>query len=401
MNDHAWEFEALTDIWTGDAEGKPGRLIPTGLLGSIRWWFEVLVRGLGGSACDPTLDGVRCPEQEIKDPHAPGHHCVVCELFGCTGWARKFRFAVLDEQGHVKVDQIVKNQKFILRFTPLRRIADEEWALLDLTLRLIAEYGAIGGKTVFKPTDEPGLADLGLEDLRDNDSGVIVSRSRRGLPLRKGDLISYLGDSRVTSVEEIESLVQVKAHGESVLLTILRDGQELKIKAWYGKRHHQDYGLIKMCTPETITANERDLQDYVTDSRWRRVDHRDFAWASLNNFWCVKGRYLARQDADRSLYDKVLGREEQKGLGRQFRQDTTDVDKWLAGRQQQSKKVFSFKEPESARRTFGFVRPDIVDFNTIRERLKDSAWSDLEDGEVLAGQQILRTLLFIPNGGMS
>ncbi len=127
---------ALTDIWTGDANGKPDRTITTGLLGSIRWWFEVLVRGLGGRACDPTKHQCEGPQ-----------HCVVCELFGCTGWARKFRFEVLDQSGQVKLTQIKKGDTFNLRFTELRPIQPVEWALLDLTLRLIAKYGAIGGKT--------------------------------------------------------------------------------------------------------------------------------------------------------------------------------------------------------------------------------------------------------------
>ena len=59
-----WKIKAITDIWTGDYQQKNERLITTGLLGSIRWWFEVLVRGLGGSACDPTVDGVRCPDPD-------------------------------------------------------------------------------------------------------------------------------------------------------------------------------------------------------------------------------------------------------------------------------------------------------------------------------------------------
>jgi CRISPR-associated protein Cmr1 len=143
-----YQVEALTDLWTGDVNGRSDRLITTGLLGSIRWWFEVLVRGLGGSACDPT--DTKCEG---------GNHCAVCELFGCTGWARKFRFEVLDEKRDVKTDQIKKNQTFSLRFTPLRPIREEEWELLDATLRLIAQYGAVGGKTVFKPTDESSRAD--------------------------------------------------------------------------------------------------------------------------------------------------------------------------------------------------------------------------------------------------
>jgi len=182
-----YNMKALTDLWTGSVtleekggqiKEKTGRLITTGLLGSIRWWFEVLVRGLGGKACDPT--DTQCEDR---------NHCVVCELFGCTGWARKFRLEVLDEKGNVKIKQIEKDKddEFQLRFTPLRPIRIEEWTLLDATIRLIAEYGAIGGKTVFKPTDEVGRQnethhqDFGLIEVLDADppiTGMEVNRLR-------------------------------------------------------------------------------------------------------------------------------------------------------------------------------------------------------------------------------
>ena len=113
--ERTYELSAKTDLWTGDAKGEPNRLIATGLLGSIRWWFEVLVRGLDGHACDPT--GKQCEGR---------NHCVVCELFGCTGWARKFRFEVLDKDGNVQAPQIEKDHNFGLRFTPLRLIRAEE-----------------------------------------------------------------------------------------------------------------------------------------------------------------------------------------------------------------------------------------------------------------------------------
>lgn len=159
MQARCWKFQALTDIWTGDARGQDAKLIPTGLLGSIRWWFEVLVRGLGGSACDPTRDGNRCPEKRPA-PLDNGHHCVACELFGCTGWARKFRFDVLDREGNVKRNAIRAGKEFRIKITPLRPIHEEEWELLDATFRLIAGWGAIGGKTIFKPSDEEGRSGL-------------------------------------------------------------------------------------------------------------------------------------------------------------------------------------------------------------------------------------------------
>lgn len=155
-----YELRALTNIWTGDAgtaESKQAnRLIPTGLLGSIRWWYEVLVRGLGGSPCDPSSNQKACLNE---------HHCVVCELFGCTGWARKFRFDVRTEQGAFITSKLTTGMKFRLHFTPLRAVRSEEWTLIELTLRLISEFGALGGKTVLKPSmqnNKTQHADFGL-----------------------------------------------------------------------------------------------------------------------------------------------------------------------------------------------------------------------------------------------
>ncbi len=322
-----YTFEALTDLWTGDADGKPGRTITTGLLGSIRWWFEVLARGLGGKACDPTKDGNRCPDQRKKHTE-PGHHCVVCELFGCTGWARKFRFEVLDENGKAKAEQITKGQTFKLRFTPLRPILPQEWALLDLTLRLIAEYGAIGGRTVYKPTEESS-----------------------------------------------------------------RQSQQ----------HHQDFGLVKLASSGPCgQLEEHELRRYISLPKWRSLNHGDFAWASLRNFWCVHGKHLSRQDATHSSFNKVLGRKEDKSVkekkgNRVTRWSDLFQDKearWLAGRQQESKKVFSFKDPP---RTFGFVNPSTVGFGEMVERLKQA--SGFQESEFLEGRVILQTLLNRARGG--
>lgn len=308
--ERTYQFKALTDLWTGSVtlEEKNGqikektgpyRLITTGLLGSIRWWFEALVRGLGGSACDP--NDTKCEDR---------NHCIVCELFGCTGWARKFRFEILDENGNIKTNQIKQNQTFSLRFTPLRRIHNEEWALLDATLRLIVEYGAIGGKTVFKPTDESSRA---------------------------------------------------------------------------SKLHHKDYGLVQMATSQQFDETGRgDCETYL--SKWRKLDHGEFAWASLQHFWCVNGKYLGRQDNNKSTFNQVLGRQEAKNQGQQLANRNDGIGRWLAGSQQESKKVFSFKNPA---RTFGFVKPGLIDFNAVKQRLTN-AWGqngwDFLTGDKIIGQ---------------
>lgn len=310
-----YQFKALTDLWTGGADGKPDRLITAGLLGSIRWWFEVLVRGLGGSACDPT--DTKCEDR---------NHCVVCELFGCTGWARKFRFEVLDENGNIKTNQIKgpdRNDRrqgdiFSFRFTPLRSIRGKEWALLGATLHLIVEYGAIGGKTVLKPSDE--------------------------------------------TVRE-------------------------------GKPQHKDYGVVEFVNPPKVNGALDAVREYISQDTWQKPDHDGFVWASLKNFWCVKGRYLARQNGNASSFNRVITRPEPK-------QQNGQGDSWIAGRrpdqrknvEAESKKVFSFKEPKDATRTFGFVKPDLISFAEMKKRLRE-VWPNLQDGDFREGPAILNNLL--------
>jgi CRISPR-associated protein Cmr1 len=303
------------------------------LLGSLRWWFEVVVRGLGGSACDPADSDGRCPDKNEK-------HCVVCELFGCTGWARKFRFDVLDKDCNIKHDQIKKDEAFRFRFTPLRPMRDEEWVLLDLTISLIADYGAMGGKTVLKPSNE---------------------KNRGNQP------------------------------------------------------HHEDYGLVAVeRRPDGRSIKKDALQRYVV-SGWRSLDHGDFGWASIENFWCVGARFVTRNSATSSTFNSILGRDQQKTCTdcgnihnpptrcpktrrhprrHSDRSPSAQPERWLAGGRAESKKVFSFKSPP---RTFGFVKPDLLTLDDMRKRLK-GVWQDLKNEEFLTGPTIVDRLLVEAKG---
>jgi len=157
MKTYTVEIKALTPIWTGDAERKSTELRETGIIGSLRWWYEALIRGLGGSACDPT--NIKCEGK---------NHCDACELFGCTGWARKFRLEV----------ERKTNNEVILKFIEMRKMKDIEWALLNKTINIIAEYGAIGGKIA---ESNYGLIDIAKNDL-DN---LGIDKSALGQYLRK------------------------------------------------------------------------------------------------------------------------------------------------------------------------------------------------------------------------
>lgn len=88
------KIKTLTPLWTGGVEtGKVDRIHETGILGSLRWWMEVLVRGLGGNACDSTEQ--KC----LYDPKKPNKGiCDVCQIFGATGWKRRFRLEVVQDK---------------------------------------------------------------------------------------------------------------------------------------------------------------------------------------------------------------------------------------------------------------------------------------------------------------
>lgn len=105
------KIETLTPLWTGGVEAgnvdriKVDRIHETGILGSLRWWYEAIVRGMGRKACDPStgkckfdLDSYRRSSvaderQRLRDSGL----CDVCQVFGATGWRRRFRLTIADK----------------------------------------------------------------------------------------------------------------------------------------------------------------------------------------------------------------------------------------------------------------------------------------------------------------
>jgi CRISPR-associated protein Cmr1 len=180
----------------------------------LRWWYEAIVRGLGGYACDPTGEDsqARCEfdtkayEQAKKDgePEAEainaGLHsvCPVCYLFGTTGWARLFQLRAIDEvsmtplhfrttikmnQGWLKrvfggenqnIDSLqVPYGDLQFQFIPRRYDAEYAKSQFALILRVAAEYGGIGarlqhgfGQFVFPQQLNDISLGKGLQDLQ-------------------------------------------------------------------------------------------------------------------------------------------------------------------------------------------------------------------------------------------
>lgn len=79
-------LRTLTPIWTGNIEKDSKKIKETGIIGSLRWWCEILMRGLDKKVCNP-----------IKSPcNVDGSNpiCSVCSLFGCNGYGRRFRLEI-------------------------------------------------------------------------------------------------------------------------------------------------------------------------------------------------------------------------------------------------------------------------------------------------------------------
>lgn len=96
-------IDTKTPLWTGGIPaGKVDRLHETGILGSLRWWYEAIVRGLGGEACDSTTGKCQFNAENYKKSLAEDERqrlheaglCNVCQMFGATGWQRRFRLVV-------------------------------------------------------------------------------------------------------------------------------------------------------------------------------------------------------------------------------------------------------------------------------------------------------------------
>ena len=162
-----YEFQTLTPIWTGGIDSKNmDRIDETNIVGHLRWWYEAIVRGLGGYACDINSENPCSGEKDTI--------CDACRLFGNTGKRRLFR---LNISGGNKL--FIGPPRSILipsgRIHPYKRSGRTEYRLggwylhgesftgeismkilplskefepnqFNLLVYLISNYGSIGGK---------------------------------------------------------------------------------------------------------------------------------------------------------------------------------------------------------------------------------------------------------------
>lgn len=157
-------YETQTPIYTGGAEMTFDRLHETGLMGGLRWWYEVFVRGVGGDACDPSAHNC------LHDPGKPHDGiCDACRVFGATGWRRRFRL-VADDSRLRKANDL---DRVVYADAPYRKEGSRGWRwprtphegrlslslvslddafdvqIIAALLQFMADYAALGSKDQF------------------------------------------------------------------------------------------------------------------------------------------------------------------------------------------------------------------------------------------------------------
>jgi CRISPR-associated protein Cmr1 len=167
-NNLGFRLKTLTPVWTGGVNRHERKLHVTGIKGSIRWWYEVLIRGLGCYCCDPSVKSVdnskalKCKldtkklqnkSGDGKDREVRRQICPACYLFGCTNWSGKFIVRIVDNNEVPLDDLDSSNKSFNLQFIKKKGLEEAEELLLKMTLKLIVDYGAIGGRTTLKPSE--------------------------------------------------------------------------------------------------------------------------------------------------------------------------------------------------------------------------------------------------------
>jgi len=97
------EIKTLTPIWTGDVNRNCSKIKETGIIGSMRWWYEAIVRGLGGWVCDQknkcrfNVDKYNEAKKQGKNKNKSlddAGLCDVCKIFGATGWKKQFNLSI-------------------------------------------------------------------------------------------------------------------------------------------------------------------------------------------------------------------------------------------------------------------------------------------------------------------
>ena len=314
------EVKTLTPLWTGDINGECSKIKETSIIGSLRWWYEAIVRGLDGYACNPASqnkeDRCRLDYDKFSKAVDSGKRtqetldeqiCPVCQLFGCTGWSRRFRLEIeeLDKECFDRWG-LKKNNRFSLNITEIKNIGEKHKWIFKNTLKIIEKYGAIGGRTTRKP-----------------------QKSKIGMPY---------------------GLIRLECN---------------EIERWGST---QEIGSIK----NWLSSNKKELGR-----------ENNAAWFDLKWYWNISGICLYRKKMNKLLRLKETYRNHKKRVEPEKDTDKDEFLNFLRGKIGESKKIFSFgnEQFEIEPRIFGYVRNE-EEMKKIKKMIKEELGKvDIKSGE--------------------
>jgi len=158
------KLTCLTPLWTGDIDTKSDFIQSAGIIGSLRWWTEIILRGwteiilrgMNKFVCDPTTDN-RCPQ--IDENLKTDKYCSACLIFGATGLRRLFKINLEGGEkvftgGALNIKPNRRNRGWYLgsgivgdielEIIPLVKDFDENLILLPLLIA--SRWGGIGAR---------------------------------------------------------------------------------------------------------------------------------------------------------------------------------------------------------------------------------------------------------------
>ena len=322
-----FRLKTLTPIWTGGVRKDNSALHLTSIRGAIRWWYEVLIRGLGYYVCDPTANGCKVnisneDKKKIEEgkisltDYIKGEICPACYFFGCTGWSGKFVIRLTKPKTNKSVSSLQAGAfLFNIHFIEKKKFEKEEISLLKMTLKLIVDYGAIGGRTTFKPSE--------------------------------------------------------------------KNYKNMKL-------HHKDFGLIIRAEDSNIPnlkekIYEIGINEYLKGLKKR--DSNDEEWPDLKNFWFIKDRCLNRKQINKIVERDKHGNYHQPSefsvflggfISREKRRFSPELCETYKSINSISKKIFSFhgtgqkdgkKVKELFPRCFGYTKKE-TELDNVVELIK-------------------------------
>ncbi|WXG39264.1 MAG: type III-B CRISPR module RAMP protein Cmr1 [Candidatus Freyarchaeum deiterrae] len=224
-------LDIKTPIWTGDIDSKSNSLKSTGIMGSIRWWVEAILRGMYNFACDPIDDNPqsltkRCPTTKENNREI-SQYCSACLIFGATGMRKLFRLHI--EGGHeIFNDRPIKimpkgrtggwylgsglGGEINLDIISLDKDFDK--SLISVPLTITAKLGAIGARTQngYGIVELKEFPEIKIEDFK-NSVGKITDTTR--LAKLKIDVRKEVRQENCISLPNIKEMFFAKIQFEA------------------------------------------------------------------------------------------------------------------------------------------------------------------------------------------